>query len=509
MWEVNLSTTDNSAEQPKVSSARIIARNTLFSVGANFALRGLSLLFNILVIRQLGDASFGQYSVVLAWAGIFSFIGDLGIAQYMTREIARDKAKVTQLFWDVSALRFLLAILAAVVTTLGAVANGYEGRVVLAIALYTSSYFLQAILAPLAGLIAGYERLDIVSVFTVIGQIIFMVFGALFLFAGFDFVWLVIASLINIPVLIALCIVVIRRNGYMPPRFQINPTTWWWLIKAGLPFAFIQLTLSSAYQFDRLILEKSFSEQYVGWYSAAYTLTRAFLVVTAAFSSSLVLTLAREHATNPDVVRPWYYRSVRFMLFLGLPLAVGGTVLADRIIDLAYGAAYAPTAIAFAILMWDTPLLMYTSLGGNITTSIQKERKAAVIYACEAGFNIITNLILIPRYGVIAAAFTTVFTELVGVLLFYILFRREFGSGIGLTNALRLLFAAVLMGVAVFLMRDVQILQSNTLSLLLMVVVGSAVYLGAVWGTGALGADDRALLGRAFGKVAGKLRLKT
>lgn len=490
-------TVGETAEKPQSSAARIIARNTIFVTAAQLALRVLGLLFSILVIRRLGDTEYGQYSVVLAWAGIFSFIGDLGIAQYMTREIARDKAKVGELFWDVTALRFVLAIFAAVVTTVGAVANGYDSRTVLAIGIYTSSYFLQAILAPLAGLIAGYERLDIVSVFQVIGQVIFLVFGGLFLFAGLDFVWLVIASLINIPVMIILCVMVIRRQKFMPPRFHIKTSTWWALIKFGLPFAFIQLTLTSAYQFDRLILEKHFSEQYIGWYSAAYTLTRAFLVLTAAFSTSLVLTLAREHARNPEVVRPWYYRSVKFVVFLGLPLAVGGTILADRIIRLAYGGAYAPTAIAFAILMWDTPLLMYTSLGGNITTSIQKERKAAVIYACEAAFNIVTNLILIPQYGVVAAAFTTVFTELVGVIMFYLLFRREFGAGVGLNHMLRLALSALGMGVVVYVLRD--------FNLVISVAAGMATYIGLVWLTRALNADERALVLRVFQRIIGRL----
>ena len=107
-----MSQADKPVEQQ--SAGRIIARNTAFGVGAQFALRGLGFLFGLLVARRLGNADYGQYQVVLAWAGLFSFIGDLGITQYMTREIARDKKRVGEMFWDVAALRFLLAIVAAV-----------------------------------------------------------------------------------------------------------------------------------------------------------------------------------------------------------------------------------------------------------------------------------------------------------------------------------------------------------------------------------------------------------
>jgi O-antigen/teichoic acid export membrane protein len=370
---------------------------------------------------------------------------------------------------------------------------------VLAIGLYTTSYFLQAILAPLQGVIAGYERLDVLSVFQVIGQIIFIIFGALFLFSGFDFVWLVIASLINLPILIILSYQVIRRNRYTFPRYQIQVGTWVRLIISGLPFAFIQLSLTTAYQFDRLILEPTVTKEFIGWYSAAYTLTRAFLVLTAAFSASLVLTLAREHAKNPAVVRPWYYRSVKFSIFLGLPLAIGGTLLADKIIQSAYGVEYAPAAVAFAILIWDTPLLMYTALGGNIATSIQKEGRSVRIYVAEAVLNILLNLYLIPRYGVIAACFATVATELLGAILFYVLFRREFGPGLGFKHIIRLGLAALFMGAAVVLLRDFH--------LLIAVGVGTAVYLLMVWLTKALTAEERDLLTGMGRRVLRKLRV--
>ena len=60
------------------SAARIIARNTAFGVGAQFALRITSFLFNVLVIRVLQPEAFGQYSIVLAWAGLFYVIAVMG-----------------------------------------------------------------------------------------------------------------------------------------------------------------------------------------------------------------------------------------------------------------------------------------------------------------------------------------------------------------------------------------------------------------------------------------------
>ena len=88
------------AAQPQRSAIRTIARNTIWGIGAQFALKGANFLFSVLIVRKLGGEQFGQYWIVLAWTGLFSVIGDLGITQYLTREIARDGRRTEELFWD-------------------------------------------------------------------------------------------------------------------------------------------------------------------------------------------------------------------------------------------------------------------------------------------------------------------------------------------------------------------------------------------------------------------------
>ena len=57
--------------EPERNVGKIIARNTLFGIGGQLALRVVSFIFTVLVVRTLGEEHFGQYSIVLAWAGLF------------------------------------------------------------------------------------------------------------------------------------------------------------------------------------------------------------------------------------------------------------------------------------------------------------------------------------------------------------------------------------------------------------------------------------------------------
>lgn len=455
-------------------------------MGGQVALRLSTFLFNVLVVRQLGDESFGQYSVVLAWTGLFSVLGDLGITQYFMREVARDPERSEELFWDVAALRFIFAIVASVTTIAGAVIWGYPTEIVIGVALFTGTYFLQAILAPLTSILAGNQRLDIVSVITVIGQIVFIVAGTVVLFADGGLIALIAVSFVNIPLMIGMTLWAMRRYNMRPSKMKLRVHSWWALTKWGLPFALIQLTLTFNFRFDTLALEYFQSFEVVGWYNAAYNFTRALLTFSSAIIVALPLTMAREHARNPEAVRPWYYRSVKFMAFVGLPLAIGGMLLSDQIVNAVYGEAYSPSAVALAILIWDAPLLMYTALSGNLTTAIKREHGAMRIYLAVALFNVVMNLLLQPLFGIIAAALITVASDAVGALLFYTLFRREFGPGLSFHHFSRLGLSAAVMGVGIMSMRGLPLVAN--------VALGGILYLVLVVVTRALTADEQRML---------------
>lgn len=67
---------------------RIVAKNALVITLGSLALKAINFIYNVAVIRQLGDDRFGQLSTVTAFVGLFSIFAELGVSQYVMREIA-------------------------------------------------------------------------------------------------------------------------------------------------------------------------------------------------------------------------------------------------------------------------------------------------------------------------------------------------------------------------------------------------------------------------------------
>jgi O-antigen/teichoic acid export membrane protein len=157
---------------------------------------------------------------------------------------------------------------------------------------------------------------------------------------------------------------------------------------------------------------------------------------------------------------------------------------ASKITELIYNPEIVPAYIALAILVWDIPVAMYHNFGGNMANSIKRENSGARIFTSLGVINILINLILIPRFGIIGSAFATVLTDTAGAALFYFLFRREFGRGLDFSRIARMFIAAAIMGAAIYALRD--------LHLFLIIPISVVIYVALIWLLGVLTEQERA-----------------
>src|SRR3990172_741922 len=176
--------------RPPGHSGRTIAKNAFFITLGSTALKLVNFAFSVYVVRSLGDDRYGRYSIVIAFAGLFQIFAELGMSQYVMREIARDRSRTRLLFWNLAAVRFLLALLAIVGITAAGALVGYSPDIVLGIFIYSCSFVLASLYAPLETVLKANERFDYVSSLTVLGQLVFELLGTIVLRSGMGFLWL-------------------------------------------------------------------------------------------------------------------------------------------------------------------------------------------------------------------------------------------------------------------------------------------------------------------------------
>ena len=160
-------------------------------------------------------------------------------------------------------------------------------------------------------------------------------------------------------------------------------------------------------------------EEVVGWYQSAYKWFNALQIIPAFFTLALFPVISREINKSVDSARRMYTMSLKLMLLLALPIAAYTTFLAPFLVRLLGGPQYLPQgAIALQIVIWSIPFGWLNSVTNYVLIALGLERMQPRAFTIAVGFNIVANLIFIPRYSFVAASITTILSEIVLMIVF-------------------------------------------------------------------------------------------
>lgn len=456
--------------QPNASFLPTVVRNSAFVMATQVLMKGMAFLFNIFIVRRLGATHFGQYAAVTAFIGIFAIFSDLGMAPLMLREIARDRKNIHWLLPNVIAIRLWLSALVVVVATLTATLLGHDREMILGILIASCGLFLYAFQGPLEATLMAWERVDLSASFNLVNQVVFWALGTLFLLLGWGFLGLIAASLAGVMVMGILAGRIILRNI----RFQDlewAPRRWKELIKAGLPFGISSLSFSLQGRFDTALMSVVLTDAEVGWYNVPLQLIHMLMLLAQAVSTSMFPSLTRAYSENRQSIYGIVHRSLKYLLIFSLPIAVGGTVLADKLIVTLYTDEYLNSVPLMRILVWTLPFLFVAELMGALIMALQKEKEGAKVNLINAVISIVLNLGLVPTVGALGAAWSRVSARGIRVGQYWGLLGSELLVGKRWLELARVALASAVMGAALFLMRELNVFVAIAAGLVLYAVL--------------------------------------
>jgi O-antigen/teichoic acid export membrane protein len=225
----------------------------------------------------------------------------------------------------------------------------------------------------------------------------------------------------------------------------------------------------------------------------------ALNVIPAFFTQAMLPILSRQAHQDREALRRNYILALKLLVSVALPTAVIFTLLAYPLTALLGGAQYLPDgAIATQIMIWSIPIGWMNSFTQYMLVALDLQRRIMGAFVLGVGFNIVSNLLLIPQFGYQAAAFTTILSEAVLFVPFILILRGSIGDLPWLSMLWRPLVATALMIGVVTL--------AGLVHPLFAAAIGSLVYALAWWFLRALNAEEWALLGPLLpGRIRSRL----
>jgi O-antigen/teichoic acid export membrane protein len=449
-----------------MNTVQRIAKNTCILLAANIISRILSFFYIMYTARYLGAEGFGILSFALAFTGIFGVFADLGLGQLTIREVTRDKSLVGKYLVNISMMKLILVTITFGLIALTINLLGYPGGAIKVVYLVALSVILGAFTGMLNSIFQAFERMEYHSLGQILNSFLMLV-GVIFAIkysfsiVGFAFLYFIVSLIV-----LGYSLLVLRWKffnsslAWAPLKVGIDWSFWKSTIKEALPFGLAAIFTTIYFWIDTVMLSLMKGDDVVGWYNAAYRLIFVLMLIPTAVVSSIFPVISRLYVSSKNSVRLAYEISFKYLLIIGLPIAVGTTILADRIILLIYGKEFSHSIIALQILIWVALLMFLTYLLGNTLGAVDKQRKVLQVTGIGAVVNVVLNLLLIPRLSYVGASIVTVATEgVVFVLLFY--FVSKYLHRIPLPKyIMKPLLASSIMGVSVFYLEEISLLGS-------------------------------------------------
>jgi O-antigen/teichoic acid export membrane protein len=425
------------------------------------------------VVRALGPTAYGKVGFATAVAGFFGLLASPGFTTYASREAAKNEGRVSFLVQHVLGARIAFGILS------------YALLIVFALT-FAPRDFTTRLLIFLSGLVFLVSSVDVQWVFTArsrmwmvalrgaVGQLIYGGLILAFIRRPSD-AWIVPVAAVLSLVAGMLLIWLPARREYRIPWPVVSPRVWRSFLPVCLIIGFAS-TMSMIYdQIDTVMLRYMRSEKELGLYVASYsmmTISMSFALILGQVFFPLLSQTTGQDRESEQRYLGWLWQA---SIGLALPIAVGGFILAEPLTSFVLGSQYTGTATLFRWLMLTVVAGPMASYFGSQLIPIARERKYLATVVAGAAVNVVLNFLLIPRYGAIAAAFTTAISQTVVAFMNYY-FSRDLPRP-SLLGALGLsVTASGIMAAALLAVRSV-----FSLHVVVLVILGALVYGSVYW----------------------------
>jgi PST family polysaccharide transporter len=386
---------------------------------------GVGLIVGVWVARYLGPGRFGLLNYAVAFSGVFGALATLGLDGIVVRELVKFPERRDEILGSAFVLKLAGATLAFAIIV-GAILVLRPGE--------TLALWVVGLLA--AGLI--FQSLNVIdllfqsrvesrySVYATNGAFILMAIvkvilllrhAPLIAFALVALGEIILASLFY---LVAYRTKRLRVFAWRPKMQEMRK-----LLEAGWPVMLSGISIMISTRIDQVLIGQTLSDKQVGIYSAAVRIAEIWYFIPIGIAGSTFPLLVESKQQSEQLYYQRLQQLYNVLILLAISFALIMTFLSGPIVRLLYGHAYLGSAKILSILIWSGITVSFGCAWSNWMLLENRTRMMFVVQVVTAAINVVLNLILIPRFGIVGSAYATLISYWVGPISLFVILKSQ------------------------------------------------------------------------------------
>ena len=383
-----------------MTSLASVKKNFLFSFTEKIFRAAFSFISLGVVARYLGPEQYGTLSYLLALVSYFQLLGAFGLDQVLMRLLVSQSDKMQETFWESFLFKSFFSLLSLCLYVLFLYLNGEINTI--------SILFGISILASVFDnnriLLETRNQHHIVAKIEIIYQVSSAVLKIVLCELHFGIPLIFSLFVLDFFVTKLIMIIAVKNEVFPIRKINMSLQTFKFYIKAGGFHCLSTIFVIVYMKIDQVLVGKMMGMNALGNYSAAVRLSDAwyFLPMTI---SAIFYPLALLHQKEKDNI----YVQLIFDLTFWISVVVIGVALffSDEIFLLMFGDRFVVDKLLLNLLFY-SGFFISLCISTAAWLNVKGDRKIIFLRSLMGALtNIVLNLYLIPRYGLVGCGFAT------------------------------------------------------------------------------------------------------
>ncbi|HYT43260.1 MAG TPA: oligosaccharide flippase family protein, partial [Methylomirabilota bacterium] len=379
----------------------------------------------------------------------FTLFADFGLSGLGVREIARHKKETDS--YGTNILIFQVFFTLLLIILLGVLLLFMPISYTLKVITFFFGLGLIPLALDMSYIFQAHQKMEYVLVGKAINQGAYLILGLILITFFKNVVFVPISALISgvggaiITYVILKKIVNFKLKKPHTKIFKV-------LVIAAIPFVAAEILVQVYRNIDIVMLQFIRDTNEVGYYSSGYKIVNSIILFISLVSVSFFPLISYYFKHDKKQFKQSILLFSQTTGLLSIPLAIGGIIYARQILTLLYGNQLLAGTDVFKVLLLLLIVIPFRLLVLSTIIAADKQHHYMISSAIATIINVILNIILIPRYGMIGAGIAIVVTEtVVGTYLVFNCFKLfDYSSDILKKYFLKPTIAAIIMFLIAF-----------------------------------------------------------
>ncbi|MDZ4231170.1 MAG: flippase [Patescibacteria group bacterium] len=393
------------------STAQTIAKNTFWLSFGEITGRFLRVAIIFYAARILGVAGYGTFSYMTNLAAIITVFSDVGLSSVLIREVAKNKEQRAALFSTSLALKTILVFFSLALILLGT--PFITGIPISNFLIYAVAglFLFDSLRRFGSSIFRAEERMELEAIINIFTQVVIV---------GAGFAMLILNPS---PEALALAYALGAGLGFLATVYFLVPyvknifsnfdrSLVRSIVSAAWPMTIASIFGTLLVNIDTVMIGWFFDATQVGLYAAAQKPIAFFYLLPAFIVGGLFPALSRLAGKNVDKFKEVLERGLSMVMLMALPLSTGIFLTAEKISILFYGNEYLGSAPSLRVLSITLLITFPATILIHSFFAHDQQKKLVPLWIAGSVLNIFLNYLLIPVFGIVGAAWTSVIAQL-------------------------------------------------------------------------------------------------